>query len=130
VGCDGGRSTIRRLVGATFEGETREGEQMLIADVRLTGLDRDHWHMWPGEPGGFRLGLCPLPGTEDFQLTAPFTASEELPALLTQVAPEVTITSVGWQSTFRPNIRMASRFRYGNVFLAGDAGRRVAGRHR
>jgi len=121
VGCDGGRSTIRRMVGASFEGQTREEEQMLIADVRLSGLDRDHWHIWPDRSQGFRLGLCPLPGTEDFQLTAPLTDLGDLPALLAEVAPEVTITDIGWTSVYRPNIRMVSRFRHGNVFLAGDA---------
>jgi 2-polyprenyl-6-methoxyphenol hydroxylase-like FAD-dependent oxidoreductase len=121
VGCDGGRSTIRRLIGATFEGETREQESMLVADVRVTGLDRDHWHIWPSPAQGFRLGLCPLPGTEDFQLTAPLTDVDGLPALLAEVAPGVEITGVGWRSVYRPNIRMVSRFRHGDVFLAGDA---------
>jgi hypothetical protein len=94
---------------------------MLIADVRVTGLDRDHWHIWPGRTQGFRLGLCPLPGTGDFRLTAPLTDVDALPALLAEVAPDVHLTQIGWTSVYRPNIRMVSRFRHGNVFLAGDA---------
>ncbi|MEV6630706.1 FAD-dependent monooxygenase [Actinoplanes sp. NPDC051470] len=117
VGCDGGRSTIRKLLGATFEGETYESERMLIADVRLTGLDRDYWHVWPvGQ--GFRLSLCPLPGTDDYQLTAPGATVGEIESLL---PPGVTLTHVGWTSEYRANMRMVSRFRFGNVFLAGDA---------
>ncbi|MFI7546940.1 FAD-dependent monooxygenase [Actinoplanes sp. NPDC049599] len=125
VGADGGRSTIRRRLGVGFAGETRESERMLIADVRLTGLDRDHWHVWPGaEPHALRLGLCPLPGTEDFQLTAP-PAEDASPAALQRlvdaVQPGVTVTHVGWTSLYRANIRMVDRYRVGNVFLAGDA---------
>ena len=120
VGADGGKSTVRRALGVGFEGETHESEQLLIADVRLTGLDRDNWHIWPGEGRSFRLGLCPLPGTDDFQLTAPPT---DLPIekLVASVDPSITVTHVGWTSQFRANIRMVSQFRVGNVFLAGDA---------
>ncbi|WP_433302591.1 FAD-dependent monooxygenase [Actinoplanes sp. CA-030573] len=121
VGADGGQSTVRRLLGVPFEGETFETERMFIADVRLAGLDRDSWHIWPGDDGqSLKLGLCPLPGTEDYQLTAPPTdlSVEELVA---SVAPGVKVTHVGWTSEFRANIRMVSRYRVGDVFLAGDA---------
>ena len=125
VGADGGRSTIRRQLGVGFAGETSDTERMLIADVRLTGLDRDHWHVWPGaEPGSLRLGLCPLPGTEDFQLTAPLaedTSPAGLQRLVDAVQPGVTLTHVGWTSLYRVNIRMVDRYRVGRVFLAGDA---------
>jgi 2-polyprenyl-6-methoxyphenol hydroxylase-like FAD-dependent oxidoreductase len=117
VGADGGRSTIRAALAVGFEGETFETHRMLIADVRLIGLDRDAWHIWPGPDGTTpRLGLCPLPGTDDWQLTAP--GADSLDGLL----PDgVTITHVGWTSHFRANIRMVDRYRAGNVFLAGDA---------
>lgn len=121
VGADGGRSTVRRALGVEFEGETHEEERLMIADVRLTGLDRDHWHVWPGsERGSFRLGLCPLPGGDWFQLTAPPT-SLSAGQLVASVDPSITVTEVGWRSEFRANIRMVSRFRVGDVFLAGDA---------
>jgi 2-polyprenyl-6-methoxyphenol hydroxylase-like FAD-dependent oxidoreductase len=110
VGADGGRSAIRRSLGVGFEGSTRDDEQMFIADIRVTGLDRDHWHIWPD-----RLSLCPLPGTEDFQLTTPLM---DVP--IEELVP-FEVTHVGWTSRYRANIRMASRFRVGNVFLAGDA---------
>ena len=105
VGADGGRSTVRRQLGVGFEGETHESEQLLIADVRLSGLDRDGWHVWPGADGrSLRLGLCPLPGTDDFQLTArpPRMSIEEL---IASVDPAITVTQVGWTSHFRANMR-------------------------
>lgn len=132
VGADGGRSTVRRQLGVGFVGETRETERMRIADVRLTGLDRDHWHVWPGAVAhSMRLALCPLPGTEDFQLTAPLEEDSAAPPhevslaslqeLVDGVTPGITLTHVGWTSLFRPNIRMVDCYRVGNVFLAGDA---------
>jgi 2-polyprenyl-6-methoxyphenol hydroxylase-like FAD-dependent oxidoreductase len=125
VGADGGRSTVRRALGVGFEGETHETQQMLIADVRLTGLDRKFWHLWPGDGQAIRLGLCPLAGTEDFQLTAPPTGAEptleSLQALVSAIEPGITLTHVGWTSLFRANIRMVDAYRTGNVFLAGDA---------
>ncbi|BBH66903.1 hypothetical protein ACTI_35880 [Actinoplanes sp. OR16] len=109
VGADGGRSVVRKAIGVAFEGSTYEEERMLIADVTLTGLDRDHWHVWPDGGSSFRLSLCPLPGTDQFQLTAPMDS--DIPQGL----------AMGWTSEYRANMRMASRFRVGNVFLAGDA---------
>jgi hypothetical protein len=89
--------------------------------VRLTGLDRDSWHVWPGPDGkSIRLGLCPLAGTDDFQLTTTIL-DVPLEELVADASPSITITHVGWTSRFRANFRMASRFRVGNVFLAGDA---------
>jgi hypothetical protein len=80
--------------------------------------------VWPGEGRSFRLGLCPLPGDGWFQLTAPPAAlsPDRSPAeLVAAVDPSITVTEVGWTSEFRANMRMASRFRAGNVLLAGDA---------
>ncbi|GLY01843.1 FAD-dependent monooxygenase [Actinoplanes sp. NBRC 101535] len=121
VGADGGRSTVRKALGIGFEGETFEEERLLIADVLVTGLDREHWHVWPGADGrSMGLGLCPLPGTDRFQLTTPPT-DRPLAELVADFDPSITITDVGWTTEFRANIRMVSRYRSGNVFLAGDA---------
>ena len=120
VGADGGRSTVRKALGVGFTGGTDETQTMLIADVRVSGLSRDAWHIWPGPDGRTqRLGLCPLPGTDLWQLTAPLGGS--VADVVAEVAPELTLTHVGWTSTFRANTRMADRFRVGGVFLAGDA---------
>jgi hypothetical protein len=74
-----------------------------------------------------KVGLCPLPGTDVFQLTAPVTGAEtpELsPATFEKLVAEVSglrLRDVAWMSLYRVNIRMAERFRSGRVFLAGDA---------
>jgi len=121
VGADGGHSTVRRVLGVAFEGATEDAARMLIADVQVAGLDRENWHVWPDSDGrSMRLGLCPLAGTDDFQLYA--SDLESTPEQIVAAAdPSLKVTAVGWTSRWRPNIRMAERFRVGRVLLAGDA---------
>ena len=129
VGSDGGSSAVRRLLGVSFLGATDEQVRMLVADVRLEGLDRDFWHMWRGVDGR-GLALCPLPATDTFQLLAPMLPGEEgepsLDLLRSIVdgsvgAGQVRLREVTWASRWRLNVRMVDRYRVGRVFLAGDA---------
>ncbi|MBL7256534.1 FAD-dependent monooxygenase [Paractinoplanes lichenicola] len=119
VGCDGGRSTIRKALDIPFEGDSFPTEQLIVADVQVPGLSRDHWHIWPGaDQRSMRLALCPMPGTDTFQLTAP-PSDLSLSSLVASVG--LSLAAVGWQSLYRANIRMVSRYRAGKYFLAGDA---------
>ncbi|WP_329485215.1 FAD-dependent monooxygenase [Kitasatospora sp. NBC_01246] len=132
VAADGGRSTVRRAVGIPMAGETVDPRPALVADVRISGLDHDDWHIWPTAPGGVLL-LCPLPGTPGFQLfalfddgdpdTAPDTSVDAIRRLVADRThlPEAAVTEVRWASGFRPRAALAYRFRQGRVFLAGDA---------
>jgi 2-polyprenyl-6-methoxyphenol hydroxylase-like FAD-dependent oxidoreductase len=129
VGSDGGSSTVRRLLGVTFLGETNEDVRMLVADVRLEGLSRDFWHMWR-DAGGRGVALCPMPATDTFQLQAPLPPGAEgklsLDLLQSMVddavgAGQVRLREVTWMSRWRLNVRMVDRYRVGRVFLAGDA---------
>ena len=130
VAADGGRSAVRRAVGIAMHGEEVDPRPALVADLRIDGLDRDNWHVWPKAPGGAML-LCPLPGTEDFQLFAQFEDEDARPdtspdGVRRAVAarshlPESAVREVRWASDFRPRAALAERFRAGRVFLAGDA---------
>ena len=130
VGADGGHSMVRRSLGIGFAGQTDEEERMIIADVRLDGVGRDYWQVWTGA-GAFQLALCPLAGTDTFQLTAPLVPANPVPHLTTAgmqrvvdgaAGPgQIRITDLTWTSLYRTNIRMAKRFAEGRVFLVGDA---------
>ncbi|MFJ8695202.1 FAD-dependent monooxygenase [Streptomyces roseolilacinus] len=131
VAADGGRSTVRRALGVGMTGETVDPLPALVADVRLTGLDRDNWHFFQGGEGGDPLmALCPLAGTEDFQLVARFPEGaaldpspdgvRELVATRSHLRRE-DVTDVRWASDFRPRAALADRFREGRVLLVGDA---------
>ncbi|MER6417334.1 FAD-dependent oxidoreductase [Streptomyces sp. NPDC001137] len=129
VAADGGRSAVRRALGIGMTGETVDPNPVVVSDVRITGLDRDHWHIFPPREDGY-LAICPLAGTKDFQLVAQFpegTAVDvsldgirKVAAARSHLAPE-DVTEVRWASEFRPRAALADRFRSGRVFLAGDA---------
>jgi 2-polyprenyl-6-methoxyphenol hydroxylase-like FAD-dependent oxidoreductase len=128
IGCDGGRSTVRKLLGVPFEGETADGDQlMLLGDVEVSGLDADYWHMWIGQ--GF-YALAPFRTVPQWQVQiVPPEPLGEQPSLevfqrlFDEMVgrPGVTLSNPTWLSTYRVNVRMVRNFRVGNVFLAGDA---------
>ncbi|WP_164015602.1 FAD-dependent oxidoreductase [Pyxidicoccus trucidator] len=131
VGADGGHSRVRKALGVGFHGTTHEEERMVVGDVRVDGLGRDHWHVWPFAKGGM-VALCPLPGTERFQLTLQVkpggTVLELTEAALNQrlqdaarPGPRLRLHDASWLSVYRPNVRMVDRYRVGRVMLAGDA---------
>ncbi|MFD8085971.1 FAD-dependent oxidoreductase [Kitasatospora sp. NPDC059722] len=130
VAADGGRSTVRRLLGIGMAGEDIDPATMLVADVRLAdgALDRDHWHVFPA--GEDLLALCPLAGTDDFQLVARFPEGTAVDATLEGIRKVVAarshltarhVVDVRWASEFRPRTGLADRFRDGRVLLAGDS---------
>ena len=126
VGCDGGRSVVRKLAGIAFDGETREELRMIVADVAVDGLDRDAWHMWRHPEG--MVSLCPLPSTGLFQYQASASADPDLSraglqALLDRRSGRtgIRLRDPEWTSVWRSNTRIADRYRVGRVFLAGDA---------
>lgn len=129
VGADGGASSVRTALGIEFLGSTDEQDRILIVDATTTGLSRNRWHMWPRPRRGF-VAACPLPGSDLFQWMIRLSPHEDPPTDLAQInqriharthASGVELHDVGWRSVFRPNIRLASNYRRGRVFLAGDA---------
>ncbi|HXW85010.1 MAG TPA: FAD-dependent oxidoreductase, partial [Candidatus Binataceae bacterium] len=129
VGTDGGRSFVRNALAIGFPGQTL-GVRAVVADVVATGLGRDAWHRFNEGSMEKQVSLCPLAGTEMFQLQGPIPLEGEidlsasgLSALVAQRTgrPEIAIKSVAWASAFTMNARLADRYRERRVFLAGDA---------
>jgi 2-polyprenyl-6-methoxyphenol hydroxylase-like FAD-dependent oxidoreductase len=128
VGCDGGKSIVRHLVGISFLGETLESYRMLVADVRASAIDRDHWHIWRSAEGF--MALCPLPSTDVFQYQASVAPGQESEASLDVLQrtleqrtdrSDIRLSNATWISLWRANIRMVDKYRDGRIFLAGDA---------
>ncbi|GAA2145797.1 FAD-dependent oxidoreductase [Kitasatospora kazusensis] len=131
VGCDGGRSPIRKRLGIPFEGSSDPEQAMVCGDVEVEGLDRGVWHQWFGAEGA--LLLCPFEDSPKWQ----FQAAPERDASGAMVEPSlesfqrifdryaglpgVRLHNATWLSTWRVNVRMAERYRVGRVLLAGDA---------
>ena len=128
IGCDGGRSTVRQALDIGFPGETL-GVRALVADLDLEGLSRDAWHRWnDGKPES--MSLCPLIGTNQFQLQARIPGDGEvdlsaqgLEALIATRTRrnDMRVHAVSWASAYSMNARLADRYQVGRVFLAGDA---------
>jgi 2-polyprenyl-6-methoxyphenol hydroxylase-like FAD-dependent oxidoreductase len=131
IGADGSHSTVRKLLGVDFPGKSFN-DRFLIADVRadLPGFPRDERRFFfdpPSNPGR-QILIHPQPDGEwriDWQI-APETDPEEgldarIRALLGDAPYEVV-----WVTAYRFHSRLASRFRVGRVFLAGDAAHLMA----
>jgi 3-(3-hydroxy-phenyl)propionate hydroxylase len=136
VGCDGARSTVRKLLGVAFPGRTGVARYAVAAlRVELP---------WPGEAGVHRglphgeVTVRPLaagrwrldwPLPPDGGLVTPETVLERVDATLTALAdehghghdgavPEHELLDTGVHICHQ---RLARRWRSGRVFLAGDA---------
>jgi len=129
IGADGGRSSIRNALGIDFPGKTL-GVRAIVADVRLGGLDRTAWHQFNDGDMERLVMICPLAGTDLFQVQAPIPLEGDpdlsAPGLERLIAErtgrsDITIGSVSWASAYAMNARLADRYRVGRVFLAGDA---------
>jgi hypothetical protein len=101
-----------------------------VADVTMTGLERDAWHRFNHGSMERQVSICPLAGTELFQIQAPIPldgamnlSAGGLTAMLSGRTNrnDLRVQSVVWASTFHMNARLADRYRVENVFLVGDA---------
>jgi 2-polyprenyl-6-methoxyphenol hydroxylase-like FAD-dependent oxidoreductase len=128
VGADGGSSFVRKALGIGFPGKTL-GVRAVVADVYVDGVPSDAWHRW-GEDTAGQVSMCPLYGTDMFQLQAPVAfdvdldlSAEGLTAFFRDRTgrDDVVIRAVNWASAFTMNARLADAYRSGRVFLTGDA---------
>ncbi|MEU6478601.1 FAD-dependent monooxygenase [Streptomyces sp. NPDC047017] len=127
VGADGGASLVRKAIGVAFPGTTDETFRVLVADVTAPDLDPalGHWFAAPGDPAS-GVVMTPLPGTGTFQFATVLGSGddaslESMQAVLDRFSAGVRLTGHGWSTVWRPNVRLAERYRAGRVFLAGDA---------
>jgi 2-polyprenyl-6-methoxyphenol hydroxylase-like FAD-dependent oxidoreductase len=130
VGCDGGRSFVRRALGLPFEGRSEETERCLFGDLQVEGLSTDVWHVWPDPEKGY-LALCPLLGGKLWQFQAALKPGEEYPEPTVEACqqvfdaragvPGVRLSNPTWLSNWSLSVRMTEQMRSGRIFLAGDA---------
>ncbi|MFE9404889.1 rifampin monooxygenase [Streptomyces sp. NPDC006530] len=131
VGCDGGRSTVRKLLGVKFPGEPSRAET-LLGEVELTASpDTLNAVMAEVRKTHKRFGAMPL-GDGVYRLVAPAEGVAEdrtVPPTLDELKRQVRklagtdfgVHSPRWLSRFGDATRLAERYRTGRVLLAGDA---------
>ena len=131
VGCDGGRSTVRRLLGVSFPGEPTRIETLLgemqvavpleslnavVAEVRKTHL---RFGAAPLGDGFYRV-IVPAAGVAEDRAVLP--SLEEFRQQLRVIAgTDFGVHSPRWLSRFGDATRLAERYWVGRVLLAGDA---------
>lgn len=129
VGCDGASSTVRSLSGIAFEGTTSRQTFYLVDAVGVTGLAPASVNVRQGATE-FLLAFPMQPdaaGRNGQRLIG--IASDDGAAAVTEdfarrrlaEAFGVTYEDHRWFSTYRVHHRIATHFRTGSVFLAGDA---------
>ncbi|MEX5271580.1 rifampin monooxygenase [Kocuria sabuli] len=131
VGCDGGRSTVRHLLGVGFPGEPAHTEWLLgemavdtppetlaavVARVRET---QKGFGAGPTGEGLYRV-VVPAEGVAEDR-TAPPTLEEFRHRLRVVAGTDFGVHSPRWLSRFGDATRLAERYRVGRVLLAGDA---------
>ena len=128
VGCDGGRSTVRKLAGINFPG-TEATMTALIGDVELPDLPEDY--VWVRRtPVGDYSAIAFEPGwhrviTSEFDRVAgrdePVTFERLRQSLVRVAGTDFGMRNPRWVSRFNDAARQADRYRSGRVLLAGDA---------
>jgi rifampicin monooxygenase len=131
VGCDGGRSTVRKLLGIGFPGEPAEREWLLgemevgvPADevvAVVTEVRRTEKRFGLGTFGGgvWRVVVPAAQVAED--RTVPPTLAEFAERLREVAGTDFGVHSPRWTSRFTDATRLADHYRAGRVLLAGDA---------
>ncbi|MEV7739854.1 MULTISPECIES: FAD-dependent monooxygenase [Streptomyces] len=128
VGCDGGRSVVRKTVGFDFPG-TPATMEMFLADVK--GLDLQPRMIGETLPGGMVM-VGPLPGgitrlivcergAPPQRREAPPSYDEVAAAWKRLTGDDISHGEPVWVSAFGNATRQVTQYRQGRVFLAGDS---------
>jgi 3-(3-hydroxy-phenyl)propionate hydroxylase len=121
VGCDGGRSVIRKEAGIEFPGWDAT-TSWLIAEVEMR--DQPEFGLRPegggiGPADGGRLGV--VVRERQVETGGEPTLDDLAEALVHRYGTDYGVHSPKWISRFTDMIRQAASYRKGRVLLAGDA---------
>ena len=126
IGCDGGRSTVRRQAGFSFEGTEPEltGYMAIVEfedlDGLASGFNLTPHGMYTHGPAPGRVGVVDFDGGR-FDRASEITL-ENLQAMLQRVSgTKVKLKSVQVATSYTDRARQATTYRKGRVLLAGDA---------
>jgi 2-polyprenyl-6-methoxyphenol hydroxylase-like FAD-dependent oxidoreductase len=128
VGCDGGRSAVRKLAGISFDG-TDPTLTCLLGDVELANPPADtifqrrtpagDYSVVQFEEGWYRV----MTSQHDRVVPrdAPMTMETLREAVLEIAGTDFGMHSPRWVSRFNDTARLAGAYRVGRILLAGDA---------
>jgi len=134
IGCDGGRSAVRRAMKVTFEGLTFEERFLVLTtpfDYAPHGFvgtcyiaDPNRWYSMfrvpaDGPPGRWRVVSPVDPDTSEEEAFDDTQCQARIQQVLPH--PEGGEFPIIHKNIYQVHQRIAGRFAVGNIFLAGDA---------
>ena len=121
VGCDGGRSVIRKAADIDFAGWDAS-TSWLMAEVGV--VEKPEFGLRPGggigpAEGGDRIRVTLI--EREVEHTGEPTLQDVRDALVASDGTDYGAHSLSWTSRFTDNTRQAAAYRKGRILLAGDA---------
>lgn len=129
VGCDGARSLVRESIGAGFEGATYPDTTLLVTTrfpfqdylADLSGVN----YIWIADgtysllrlPDVWRISLHPMANQTPEQALQ----HESIRMQTKRILPDAPDLDIVQKRIYRVHHRLASKYRKGRMFLAGDA---------
>ncbi|KAH9832239.1 monooxygenase [Rhodofomes roseus] len=132
IAADGGRSALRKQLGIPFEGQQLP-DRMVLGEMQLSGLDREHWHRWNdwGERIRPTVVFRPTETEDRFWFMVGGNVNYEKiisnrDALVETIRDcierkDLQFGELYYVLEYKPSVRMVDRLSEGRVFLAGDA---------
>ncbi|MEV6826266.1 FAD-dependent monooxygenase [Amycolatopsis sp. NPDC051102] len=126
VGCDGARSSVRKLLGVGFPGEPSRADTLMgemevgVPPSELAGVGAPHRRFWL-RPVGEEVYSVVVPAAGVADRTQPPTLDDFKQQLRAVAGTDFGVHSPRWLSRFGDATRLAERYRVGRVLLAGDA---------
>ena len=127
VGCDGGRSAVRKLLGTEFEGFTWPERFIVVgtlADFAPGGFTSNAYVADPREwaavfhmPGLWRLAFPVHPEEDEAEVLEPAAVEARMQRFVARPGRY----EVPHKGIYRVHQRVANRWRAGRILLAGDA---------
>ncbi|MFF1379743.1 rifampin monooxygenase [Streptomyces sp. NPDC058308] len=130
VGCDGGHSTVRKLLGVGFPGEPSQTETLMgemkvgvareEVAAKVADIGRTNKRFWL-RPFGEEAYSVVVPAAGVSDRADPPTLDDFKQQLRAVAGTDFGVHSPRWLSRFGDATRLADRYRLGRVLLAGDA---------
>ena len=129
VGCDGARSVVREAIGADFVGGTYPEETVLVTthfpfEEHLEGLSGVNYIWKSGGtysllrlPDLWRISLHPRAG----QSAEDIMKDDVIRSYVAEIVPAAAEMDIAEKRIYRVHHRVASHYRKGRMFIAGDA---------
>lgn len=130
VGADGGKGMVRKQLGLPFAGVTRNEGRFLLGEIHLKGLAVDGVHCWGNSSSRSLMLLSStadmfqyIGNGPDIDFNKVLSSHDTVRQFIREATgeKELELGKVEWATAYTVNVRMATTFGSGRVFLVGDS---------